>query len=257
MEEHFYLFWPLVLVAVVRWPRPRRWLLLGAVLALTIGLRALFWSQTRHPFICTNTLTRLDPLVVGIVLAVWRKGRAPSQGAIGPLLEFLGGCVVVSLVALAPSIRLQTSNVVWQYLATAVGYGLMLDGAIASRRGPLTWALSLKPFVFLGRLTYGLYIYHILGLQFGHLCFVHLGRLLQVRSSPVAWAIQTTLALALTVAAATVSYYTFEAFFLSLKTKFTHIASRPNPWKSPESPAAAPDRAPESACSPTSSQTAS
>jgi peptidoglycan/LPS O-acetylase OafA/YrhL len=165
--------------------------------------------------------------------------------------------VVVSLVALAPSIRLQTSNVVWQYLATAVGYGLMLDGAIASRRGPLTWALSLKPFVFLGRLTYGLYIYHILGLQFGHLCFVHLGRLLQVRSSPVAWAIQTTLALALTVAAATVSYYTFEAFFLSLKTKFTHIASRPNPWKSPESPAAAPDRAPESACSPTSSQTAS
>ncbi|MBN2576302.1 MAG: acyltransferase [Deltaproteobacteria bacterium] len=227
LEEQFYVAWPLTLTLMLRVRRGFLWLLLAILLAATIALRLHLVGGLPHPYIWTNTLARLDPLVIGIAIAVWRHSHAPRPGWIAPIVKLAAGLLLVTSIAFAPPIETQSKNVAWQFLATAAGFGLILDATLARGKNPLSWLLSARPLVWLGKLTYGLYVYHVLGLQIGQELVDFLQSRHIVTSVAGAFLSHSLISLLVTVGIAAESYRLFESFFLRLKDRWSRIKSRP------------------------------
>jgi peptidoglycan/LPS O-acetylase OafA/YrhL len=83
-----------------------------------------------------------------------------------------------------------------------------------------------RPFIYLGKISYGLYVYHVLCLGGSRLLvgrFEACGRLGPLTAELVAMA----LALPATIAMAMLSYRYLESPFLRFKKRFTVIRSRP------------------------------
>lgn len=229
LEEQFYVVWPVVLVLLLRVRLSARWrflalasLLIGT-LAVRLSLRGLF----PHPFVWTNTLARLDPLLVGIALALWRHAHPARAGWAASGIRVVLGILAVASIAWGPRIETQSPHIAWQFLATAAGFGLILDAVLSSGRNPFSWLLSRRALVWLGRLTYGLYVYHVLALQIGR-AGVSLLHSHQIADGPVATALLGLVAsLLITIAIAAVSYRLFESYFLRLKDRFSRVESTP------------------------------
>jgi peptidoglycan/LPS O-acetylase OafA/YrhL len=82
--------------------------------------------------------------------------------------------------------------------------------------------------VYLGKISYGLYVFHMLGLQVVYLRLEDLARHLPLLARPLVWDLtQVSLALTFTVAAASVSYRFYERRFLTLKERWAFVRSRP------------------------------
>jgi Predicted acyltransferases len=227
LEEQFYIVWPLILSLMLRTRKAALWGLLGVLLVGSICLRLHFVGHAPHPFIWTNTLARLDPLLLGIAIALWRRVHPPQPGWLVPTLKLALGGVAIAAIALAPGIETQSRNIAWQFLATALGFALILDAVLPLGRNPISWFLSRRPLVWLGKLTYGLYVYHILGIQFGGMLVDTLEKHHWIKAQAVSLVSRSVVSFALTVAVAAISYWLFESFFLRLKEKFSRVKSRP------------------------------
>lgn len=227
LEEQFYIAWPLILSLTLRARKYVLWILLSVLLAGTLLFRFRLIGATKHPYIWTHTLARLDPLVIGIAIAVWRHWRPARPGWLIPLIKVLAGWALVCSISYFPPIEAQTKHVIWVYLATAAGFGLILDGILSRERNPIAWILSRRPLVWLGKLTYGLYVYHMLGLTFGDelSLFLQGRRILTTPDSITVW--RWILSLVFTIVIAAESYRVFESFFLKLKDRFARVQSRP------------------------------
>jgi peptidoglycan/LPS O-acetylase OafA/YrhL len=72
----------------------------------------------------------------------------------------------------------------------------------------------------LGKISYGLYVYHLLAIEFVQACFRPLHGLQYLAASAL-------LSLLLTMSAAAISYTFLEAPFLRLKRRFEIVHTRP------------------------------
>ncbi len=92
------------------------------------------------------------------------------------------------------------------------------DVGLVNRRWRI-WELS--PLVYLGRVSYGLYVFHVLGLMISDYTIHHQD------SSLGRYFLRDSVAFAITVALSAISYRWLETPFLRLKQRFTHVLSRP------------------------------
>jgi len=228
LEEQFYIVWPVLLSLMLRLRRRAPlWGILALLLAGSIVLRLHLFDRAPHPYVWTNTLARLDPLIFGIVVALWRQTHSPKLGWLGPLLKLTLGVGCISAIALGPHIETQSQSIVWQFLAVAGGFALILDAVLPLGRNPLSWFLSRRPLVWLGKLTYGLYVYHIISLEAGGIIVQAVQRHWWADSPLMALLLRSLVSFAITVTIAAISYRFFESFFLRLKDKFSRVKSRP------------------------------
>ena len=222
IEEQFYLTWPLL----VRWFQPRRILALGVIMLVVANLTrvGLMLGNASFEQVHFNTFARLDGLAFGVLIAAlfhgrgvpnlswWRRGLLVCGGlaiwvSAGPLIELslprqLGVCLRYPIVALG---------------AAGILIGILRPQGRAL--GITTW----KPVVSLGRISYGLYVVHYLAISLVDVFLLqHLGS-----SSRV---VAFLCALPLTIYLATCTYFLIEKPFLKLKSRFTHIVSRPDGW---------------------------
>jgi peptidoglycan/LPS O-acetylase OafA/YrhL len=225
IEEQFYLLWPALLCVLVRKNTQSVYGTLLALLLFTFACRGYLVNTSAHPMLWTNTLTRLDPLLMGIFLAFYRNGTPARQGLAIP--KFLIGIACVFVISFVPNIDKQTLHVMWQYPLVAFGFMLVIDACVTSNQGILPALLSNKLLVWLGKLTYGLYVYHIIAIQFGEKWTARLFMADTVPDASARWIITFSISLVLTIVFAAASYYLLEKKFLQLKNKFSHIVSRP------------------------------
>jgi peptidoglycan/LPS O-acetylase OafA/YrhL len=158
IEEQFYWLWPLTLFVIlrrsrVRWRRPGALgvtVLAGvaAVVPFVVragwGADAVYWA----------TPARFGEILVGAVLAVWMAGRAwPRWGTWAGWMGLAAVCAAA---------------VTW-----SAGSGPAYDGFLplfavasaatvmgASSAGSFARVLGIRPLVGLGRISYGVYLYH-------------------------------------------------------------------------------------------------
>lgn len=221
LEEQFYLIVPLVMVFAPFWRRSLLWWALG-LLALSAAFRLYIQlNQVKYPMIWMLPVCRLDPFIVGAFCSwVFIARRDWLDRRIGWILAVLGiaGFVFVAQFQNIPSTSV---NNVWQFTVVALSAGCLLLSAIArSGIGPL---LSSKPIVFLGKISFGLYVYHLLPITLEER-FAEIGT--RLGKTPLAWLVILLIVFAATVSLSTLSYYGYERRFLRLKERYEQVKSR-------------------------------
>jgi len=220
LEEQFYIVWPAILVLVGRSGRRLTMVLVGLLL-LTLLMRFYFSvGPFRHPMIWTNLISRLDPFVLGSGLAIYRT-RVSDAGGLN-ILKAVTGILLILAVTRFPNIPRQSIHVVWQYLAVAGGITLLVDAALCSRGPVILVLLANKLVVKLGKLGYGLYAFHLIGIFLA----TQITTRVELTDPLWNWPAMVFIALAITIALAWVSYQVIEKPFLRIKERFTHIKSR-------------------------------
>jgi peptidoglycan/LPS O-acetylase OafA/YrhL len=192
----------------------------AGLLAVATLVRWYLASQhTWESRIWCNTFVHLDAIAFGIVLAVLLGGQAPRLTALHRAALLIGGLTCMVLATSYFRIKfdpLTTSRVLLGYPVAALGAVAIF---LATIRPAAT--LNRNPFVYLGRISFGLYVFHILGLMISDYAVQHqdssLGRYL----------FRNAVGFAITIAFAAVSYRWLESPFLTLKQRFSHVLSRP------------------------------
>lgn len=239
IEEQFYLFW----APLMAWLRPAAL----TVMALAVVLISPWLRLHGHGLTATNTLFHLDSIAMGALLALGlrRYRNVCARGwQVGALIGIAAGGAGMA-IALQRGIP---------YLDTllAAGFGGMLVLALAADERPhrnlYGRLLASAPLRFLGRISYGLYMIHIL--VFSLLPFQ--GRLAALGGEGAA--IVVALRLTASVAAATLLWYGFERPILKLKRYFSTSVAAPRPPAASQSAMA---RATAGSLSPSSANDAS
>jgi peptidoglycan/LPS O-acetylase OafA/YrhL len=225
IEEHFYLFWPLIVFALGR--RPRALIAvclatsLGAVLArLTGSLMGLSWWTTY-----TLTPFRLDGLALGAFLAVAARrpgGLERLARALPLVVTVVGGLLAVTFVwtRLVSREELELVLPVRAALILVLLACLLLWALIAPERSASSRFFRSRSMVFLGTYSYGLYVYHHFVSYFLATNRTDLGLTLWVGTHWAAVVLQAGLGASASLALAYLSYELVEKRFLRLKRPF-------------------------------------
>jgi peptidoglycan/LPS O-acetylase OafA/YrhL len=180
VEEQFYLIWPLVVLGIMRLTRSLRVLFVVCCVAAAASATEM-WVLYRHS-VSTNrvylgTDTRAQCLFIGAALAValvmqTRRAREAGRLAPGELWRPADGrgrliCATLGLVGGVAAIVMWVTLDSTSSLPYTGGFfliGLATAGVIVSvvgaPRSPVPRLLSLAPIRYLGRISYGLYIWH-------------------------------------------------------------------------------------------------
>lgn len=167
IEEKYYLVWPVL--AFVAW---RAWT--SARICGTFILLVLFTA--------TQSIGRLDSSIAawkpeiilhpysnilwGCLLAIlleqesWYR-RLSWLGTRLGMLICLAAFVVAQLAYYPFSARFQEVVIFHAFATTALLTSILTGG------GPMVWFLQLRPAVFVGRISYGIYLFHGLGISAG------------------------------------------------------------------------------------------
>ncbi|MCJ8204991.1 acyltransferase family protein [Pseudomonas sp. RGM2987] len=154
VEEQYYIFFPLLMALLMRHLRHWRWMLL-AVLLVSFGLNIVFIE--RKPDVAFFSLpTRAWELLCGAMLAVL---PAPRQAVKPWLYQGVGVAGLAGVLIAIFSFDKTTTFPGWAALLPVLGAtALIWSGA----QGP-TWvarALSTRAMVWVGLLSYSLYLWH-------------------------------------------------------------------------------------------------
>jgi len=149
VEEKFYLLWPFVLPLFLRTRHPVRWMVAAFVAATAWRcFGAVHWNWSQAYF-------RFDMRVSGILLG--------AVAALAPVrvgkCTLVAACLVLAVVVWLPSLPTshQVQAVTWRItLAELCGFVLVCHAVGNAKAAFLSW----RPMAYIGRLSYGIYIWH-------------------------------------------------------------------------------------------------
>ncbi|HEX5267748.1 MAG TPA: acyltransferase family protein [Acidimicrobiales bacterium] len=171
IEEQFYMVWPLLVTGLLALGRRRPLLplvtfALGAAAASAGAMALLFHGGAGLDRVYYGTDTRAQDLLVGAALAAVLQMRpdpwAPLRSRPGrAALAAAGGAGLALLVASAVAAG---GSSAWLYhggfLGLAVGAAALLAAMALAPAGAGGRALAVAPVRYVGRISYGLYLWH-------------------------------------------------------------------------------------------------
>ena len=163
VQEQFYLLWPLVVLTL-----PRRWFIptmIGFIL-FGLGFRILCILTA------TSTITRwvtlfgcVDSFAVGALIAYGRESRWLQKiSLLSPTILFAMPLVAFGCFFLGRALMTLPENNVWLGLTESVDevfLAWLLIMSLNGARGRYSDFLSWTPLVYLGKISYGIYVYHV------------------------------------------------------------------------------------------------
>lgn len=168
VEQQFYFLAPLLLMPVYRrFDNPHRavmWLavcLFVSTLALTIWLTPDDVDARNAPFYLTPF--RAWAFIFGAAAAygAWRLSNTarsmPKPGWIGALASLSGLALIIGAVVFIPDTARHPG---WVAIIPVLGTTLAIFGGLAAPYSLMNRALSLRPVVFVGIISYGWYLWH-------------------------------------------------------------------------------------------------
>lgn len=162
VEEQFYLFWPVILIITMR-ISPRLVLPLASVLfcmSLSLSVNAVEQGLLKGYFL---THYRSFELLIGVIAALFLKNSKVSIPSIGrQILSYIGFLLIVgSMLILNESSDFPGLNALWVCVGTALIICFPNNGLV-------TRLLMNKILVFVGLISYPLYLYHQPIISFVH-----------------------------------------------------------------------------------------
>ncbi len=214
IEEQFYLLWPALMMVLER----RGMIVAGILTFLFAGVSqaGIVFAGLSGGYIYYGSASRCDSLALGILLALFTD-RLPRLSR-GMRLLLVGAGVIGWMVSSAWLVEQPgpiSGRMVLGRLIISLGSGAILYGCLHSHSTLLRGSWVVK----LGKVSYGLYLLHLVGLL-----------MLQSLFQPVwGWQLLATkvLALLMTMILAFASYRWIESPFLRMKDRFATVLSRP------------------------------
>lgn len=235
VEEQFYFVWPLVILLT-----PKKWLKQVFIGAIILGpvfriLLTILYRARPFPFL-------LDDMPLAIYALPFSHVDAFGFGAFisrfdisKPKWQLLALLILVPLAGFGSQWLFAGKFGHW----TAFGYPLPLANGLQQiwgysllnyffavlifcvvRERLFVRFLELPPLRFLGKISYGMYVYH-----YAILWFTKIGMSVS-QSAAVRWQ-ATWLALGITIVVSTISYYLLEKPLMDLKDRYFPLRSRP------------------------------
>ncbi|MBP5969619.1 MULTISPECIES: acyltransferase family protein [Pseudomonas] len=154
VEEQYYIFFPLLMAVLIRYVRHWRWMLF-AVLLVSFGLN-LAYIQSKPEFTFFSLPTRAWELLCGAMLAVL---PAPKQAVRPWLYQAVGLAGLAAVLAAVFTFDKSTVFPGWAALPPVLGTAALIWSG-AQGAGWTARLLSLRPLVWVGLLSYSLYLWH-------------------------------------------------------------------------------------------------
>lgn len=157
VEEQFYLFWPIILVALLT-RFAHRWLLAVTLLLTLASFVLAEMLIPREPMLAYYMLpARAGELLIGALLAIWlSRGHAVMASGARLLLGLAGACLIVlSLGWITEDMGFPGVNA----LPSTLGAALLIWAGNGSVVG-ISRVLALRPLVLVGLISYSLYLWH-------------------------------------------------------------------------------------------------
>ena len=200
VEEHFYLIWPpLLAVLVRRTPRGQLWRAVLGLVVLAWAWRVLWVAQGQQFYeIFFRFDTRATGLLTGALLAalVVEQPRW-FQALRARLPHFMW--LVLAVPLLMEQAWDDMNAMVWGMSLVEWATALVLV-AVLVRRGPVYEMLSARPLVIVGKLSYGIYLWHY--------------PVVRYLRADLPWPAVVVLGFIISTALAALSYYTIERWAL-------------------------------------------
>lgn len=224
VEEQYYLIWPLLLVLLPAVTRPRVTFLCALIVICLLAMLGLAQAldlprtATQHAVFALPGISYMA-ILTGSLLAVMLhdprgfrllSGLCATRPA--PLILF---AILLVYLQLAP-----VNLMGWPALGMDVLMALCLASLVMREDHLARPVMRLRPVVRIGEISYGLYLYHLIGLHIAHLVIDRLG----LGQTANAWVV-TALFPLVSIAIAEISFRGFERRFLSFKGVFSGEAA--------------------------------
>jgi peptidoglycan/LPS O-acetylase OafA/YrhL len=217
-EMQVYLILPFAVHALRNFSNLQRVAIMAMVMAATSIARALVIDAGyQHP---TIYLLQPEPVIAGMLVAYF----TPSQAVSARTAVLAGALAAACAISLYGSYQAGYAVFIYdgfQFVVYAIVAGMMAS-IIVALLGPRWVAigfLQTATMRYLGKISYGLYVYNIA-------CIVAARALVERGDPSLRWA-SIMLALALTIAAAAISYRFIELPFLRRKEHYALVRSKP------------------------------
>jgi peptidoglycan/LPS O-acetylase OafA/YrhL len=165
IEEQFYLVWPIVVLGALHFARGKHWLLttlcsvgiVGSLIVLTQTYTE--GTDPSRPYYGTDA--RASQLLVGALLAILLLHWTPTARAVRLVLQW--AAVVAAVVIVYAFVQASDRGATLYhggFLVFAVCTAIVVAAIVQTTRSPLKAALSLAPMRWVGRISYGVYLWH-------------------------------------------------------------------------------------------------
>jgi peptidoglycan/LPS O-acetylase OafA/YrhL len=218
VEEQFYLIWaPLFLALLLK--MKSRVSIAGATLSLIILLFVSFEMKiglgtVSEGYLYAATDCRLIPLLLGALASMaflWKS--LPAKFVASRWFDLLAFTSFLAAPVLASRFRTPFTSTYQVVPWFGLAWAIIILWMVTRRRTFVHSALSFPPLLWVGRISYGLYLWHYFFVGF-------------VRDQPWPLSAKLAVGLALSFVVTTCSYYLLERPFLTLKERFAPSGPR-------------------------------
>ena len=220
-EEQFYLFWPGIVAMTRRWFTP------VTVMILLIVGNELVKLFVGYPFFLTGyslPIIILNSVATAVCLgclAAYTLHHKRSFAIAWPVLgKRWSAPLFLAIMLLACTVPNAAILYVGRMFYICVAMTLAVMACSIRGDHALVRVLANRPVRYIGSISYGMYLFHPFGINITD----------RFLSFSEAWpALQYFFIAGTTIAIASISYWTYERFFLRLKARFTTRRSVPKP----------------------------
>jgi peptidoglycan/LPS O-acetylase OafA/YrhL len=216
LEEQYYFILPFFTLWLLKQKKKIIHVAILVIFTLLVLSKLIaIYFQFKHPFIYVLPISA-ECFFFGFILGLGNYNSYILKQ--NPFILFCSGIAFLILVYLLPSRQIIGYNQLLLYLFLALGFGLIFIAVVFGNSRIINLIFKNKVLIYLGKISFGLYIYHWLIIEKMTHYFKNTSYFIQLLG--ILMIFMTTFLIAV------LSYELFEKRFLQLKKRFTVVKSR-------------------------------